>query len=63
MEEKYTCPRCGFIFKLELCPDESHRIVRCLECETQMNIPNRFQTKGLKRLQKKVHYLHKSLLN
>ena len=63
MNEKYTCPRCGFIFKIELCPDESFRLIRCLRCEKEMSIQNRFGSSVTNKLSKKVHYMHKSLLN
>ena len=62
-EEKYICPRCGFAFKLELGTDEFYRHIRCLYCEKEMNIQNRFQAKLSGRIKKKIHYLHKSLLN
>jgi DNA-directed RNA polymerase subunit RPC12/RpoP len=62
-DEKYICPRCGFAFKLELGDDENCRLIRCLHCEKEMNIQNRFQSKLSGRIRKKIHYLHKSLLN
>ncbi len=62
-EEKYICPRCGFGFKLELCSNELYRNIRCLKCEKEMNIRNRFHSPLVNPLKKKVHYLHKSLLN
>lgn len=62
-EEKYICPRCGFAFQLELCDDENYRLIRCLYCEKEMNIQNRFQSKFSGQMRKKIHYLHKSLLN
>lgn len=61
--ETYTCPRCGFEFKLELERGESFRKIKCLECEKDMKIHNRFQISASNLFRKKVHYLHKSLLN
>ncbi len=64
--EEYTCPRCGFIFKIELKNSESNCIVNCNKCEKTMNIRNIrniLQLNITQQANKKVHYLHKSLLN
>ena len=59
--EKYTCPKCGSVIRLDSRATKMLHKINCTECETGLSINGKYSPNMQNG--KKVHYMHKSLLN